>query len=144
MRSLVVYRSTYVSVCSIYRGTHVVYIVTGSRMCYLVSITVFDGDGKVLEAACRTYVCVCVYVCVVSVTVKRPVLPPCVVNGRSRNPLLLSLLLFDFEFVRNFACVCVCMSGTIFSSSFSVCVWLAVSCCLSSSRCFSIFIYICL
>ena len=55
-------------------------------MCYLVSITVFDGDGKVLEAACRTYVCVCVYVCVVSVTVKRPVLPPCVVNGRSRNP----------------------------------------------------------
>ena len=26
-------------------------------------------------------------VCVVSVTVKRPVLPPSVVNGRSRNPL---------------------------------------------------------
>ena len=31
--------------------------------------------------------CVCVCLCVVSVTVKRPVLPPCVVDGRSRNPL---------------------------------------------------------
>ena len=32
-------------------------------------------------------VCVCVCVCVVSVIVKRSVLPPCVVDGRSRNPL---------------------------------------------------------
>ena len=33
-------------------------------------------------------VCVCrVCVCVVSVIVKRPVLPLCVVDGRSRNPL---------------------------------------------------------
>ena len=32
-------------------------------------------------------VCVCVCVCVVSVIVKRPVLPPSVVDGRSRNPL---------------------------------------------------------
>ena len=31
------------------------------------------------------YVCVCV--CVVSVIVKRSVLPPSVVDGRSRNPL---------------------------------------------------------
>ena len=38
-------------------------------------------------------VCVCVCVCVVSVIVKRPVLPPCVVDGRSRNPLYLILLL---------------------------------------------------
>ena len=30
---------------------------------------------------------VCVRVCVVSVIVKRPVLPPSVVDGRSRNPL---------------------------------------------------------
>ena len=30
---------------------------------------------------------VCVCVCVVSVIVKRPVLPPCVVDGRFRNPL---------------------------------------------------------
>ena len=30
---------------------------------------------------------VCVCVCVVSVIVKRPVLPPCAVDGRSRNPL---------------------------------------------------------
>ena len=33
-------------------------------------------------------VCVCcVCVCVVSVIVKRPVLPPCAVDGRSRYPL---------------------------------------------------------
>ena len=32
-------------------------------------------------------VCVCVCVCVVSVIVKHPVLPPSVVDGRSRNPL---------------------------------------------------------
>ena len=31
--------------------------------------------------------CVCVCVCVVSVIVKRPVLPPSVVDGRYRNPL---------------------------------------------------------
>ena len=30
---------------------------------------------------------VCVCVCVVSVIVKRPVLPLCVVDGHSRNPL---------------------------------------------------------
>ena len=30
--------------------------------------------------------CVRACVCVVSVIVKRPVLPPCVVGGRSRNP----------------------------------------------------------
>ena len=31
--------------------------------------------------------CVRACVCVISVIVKRPVLPPCAVNGRSRNPL---------------------------------------------------------
>ena len=36
---------------------------------------------------CGVCVCVCVCVCVVSVIVKRPMLPPCVVDGRSRNPL---------------------------------------------------------
>ena len=43
------------------------------------------------------YVCACVHacvrVCVVGVIVKRPVLPPSVVDGHSRNPLLLLLLL---------------------------------------------------
>ena len=29
----------------------------------------------------------CVCVCTVSVIVKRPMLPPCAVDGRSRNPL---------------------------------------------------------
>ena len=37
--------------------------------------------------ACVHALCVCVCVCVVSVIVKGPVLPPCVVDGRSRNPL---------------------------------------------------------
>ena len=32
-------------------------------------------------------VCVCVCVCVVSLVVKRPVLPPCAVDGRPGNPL---------------------------------------------------------
>ena len=39
------------------------------------------------RARARVCVCVCVCVCVVSVIVKRPVLPPCAVDGRSRNPL---------------------------------------------------------
>ena len=50
-------------------------------------------------------VCVCACVCVVSVIVKRPVLPPSVVDGRSRNPLyyyyyyyFLSLFSFLFFF----------------------------------------------
>ena len=38
-----------------------------------------------VRARARARVCVCV--CVVSVIVKRPVLPPSVVDGRSRNPL---------------------------------------------------------
>ena len=40
-----------------------------------------------VRACVRVYVRVCVRVCVVSVIVKRPVLPPSVVDGRSRNPL---------------------------------------------------------
>ena len=35
----------------------------------------------------RACVRACVCVCVVSVIVKRPVLPPCVADRRSRNPL---------------------------------------------------------
>ena len=37
-------------------------------------------------------VSVCVCLCMVSVTVKRPVLLPCVVDGHSRNPLYYLLL----------------------------------------------------
>ena len=43
----------------------------------------------VCVCAC-VHACVCVCACVVSVTVKCPELPPCVVHRRSRNPLLLS------------------------------------------------------
>ena len=35
----------------------------------------------------RTRAHACVHVCVISVIVKCPVLPPSVVDGRSRNPL---------------------------------------------------------
>ena len=40
-------------------------------------------------------VCVCVCVCVVSVIVKHPVLLPCAVNGRSRNPLLFLFFMYS-------------------------------------------------
>ena len=43
--------------------------------------------SKETDRAVRACVCACVCVCVVSVIVKRPVLPPSVVDGRSRNPL---------------------------------------------------------
>ena len=39
----------------------------------------------------RACVCVCVCVCVASIIVKRPVLPPGVVDGRSRKSSLLLL-----------------------------------------------------
>ena len=53
-----------------------------------VFVCVFSVCARVCACvrACAC-VCVCVCVCVVSVIVKRPVLPPCVVDGRSRNPL---------------------------------------------------------
>ena len=35
--------------------------------------------------------CVCVCVCVVIVIVKRPVLPPCAVDGRSRNLIIITV-----------------------------------------------------
>ena len=59
------------------------------RMCVCVRKRV---RARVHACVCvRAYVCVCVRayvcVCVVSVIVKRPVLPPSVVDGRSRNPL---------------------------------------------------------
>ena len=49
---------------------------------------------RVRDACVRACVraCVCVCVCVVSVIVKRPVLPPSVVDGRSRNPLLIIVI----------------------------------------------------
>ena len=40
-----------------------------------------------VRACVRARVRACVCVCVVSVIVERPVLPPCVVDGRSRNRL---------------------------------------------------------
>ena len=52
----------------------------------------------VCVCACM-HLCVCVYVCVVSDIVKHPVLPPCAVDGRSRNPLyyyLFTSLLTEF------------------------------------------------
>ena len=47
-------------------------------------------------------VCVCVCVCVVGVIVKRPVLPPSVVDGRSRNPLYYYYY-YNYEFILYYA-----------------------------------------
>ena len=43
---------------------------------------------------------VCVCVCVVSVIVKRPVLPPCMVDGRSRNPLYYYYYYYYYYYLR--------------------------------------------
>ena len=77
----------------------------------------------------QLYMCVCV--CVVSVIVKHPVLPPCTVDGRSRNPLYYYYRLRLFvliECVRVlvkticidvcvcvYQCVCVCVCVSIHS-----------------------------
>ena len=60
-----------------------------SRRTCLKIISVFHSRAYPLarraRARVRVYVIVCV--CVVSVIVKRPVLPPCAVDRRSRNPV---------------------------------------------------------
>ena len=61
------------------------YIKLGFRFFSLVQV-IFHSHAHPLVRRC-VCVCVCVSVCVVSVTVKRPVLTPCVVDGRSTNPL---------------------------------------------------------
>ena len=50
----------------------------------------------------EAWVCACMCVCmsVVSVIVKRPVLPPCVVDGRSRNPLYY----YYYSVIQKFIC----------------------------------------
>ena len=50
--------------------------------------SILTGLNRNYDPLCnRPDISPCVCVCVVSVIVKRPVLPPCVVDGRSRNPL---------------------------------------------------------
>ena len=58
-------------------------IPSSDTVCVCVCVCVC---ARARVRAC-VHVCVCVCVCVVSVIVKRPVLPPSVVDGRSRNPL---------------------------------------------------------
>ena len=74
--------------------------------------------------------CVCVCVCVVSVIVKRPVVPPCVVDGRSRNPLYYIYVkkitnkkscIFKSGIVHN---TCVLASSSFFPVGFCLFVWL--------------------
>ena len=55
--------------------------------CVCVCVCVRVRARARARACMRSCVRVCVCVCVVSVIVKRPVLPPSVVDGRSRNPL---------------------------------------------------------
>ena len=54
------------------------------RTCLIIISTLFF-TALPIPSSDALWVCVCV--CVVSDIVKRPVLPPCVVDGRSRNPL---------------------------------------------------------
>ena len=68
-------------------------IPSSDTLCVCVCVCVF-ARARACVCVCAharvracVHVCVCVCVCVVSVIVKRPVLPPSVVDGRSRNPL---------------------------------------------------------
>ena len=56
-----------------------------SRRTCLIIISKLFFTALPIPSSNTVCVCVCVRVCVVSVTVKRPVLPPN--DGRSRNPL---------------------------------------------------------
>ena len=60
---------------------------------YTMCVLVFVCVCVCVRARTRVRACVRVCVCVVSVIVKRPMLPPSVVDGRSRNPLYYYLLL---------------------------------------------------
>ena len=68
-----------------------------------------------VRASACMHACVraCLYVCVFSVTVKCPVLPPCAVHGRSRNPLYyyLSRLL---RYVSSLVLFCCCFHVWLF------------------------------
>ena len=67
------------------------------RVCQCVCVCVC----VCVRACVRACVCVSVCVCVVSVIVKRPVLPPRVVDGRSRNPLYYITYIYVVVFWRN-------------------------------------------
>ena len=58
-----------------------------SRRTCLIIISKLFFSAVPIPSSDAVCVCVCVRVSVVSVIVKRPVLPLCVVDGRSRNPL---------------------------------------------------------
>ena len=57
------------------------------RTCLIISKLFFTAMPIPSSSAVCACVCVCVCVYVISVVVKCPVLPPCAVGGRSRNPL---------------------------------------------------------
>ena len=59
-------------------------------MCY---VCVWCGVSVMSVRVC----CVCVSVCVVSIIVKHPPLPPCAIDGRSRNPLYYYYYYTTFE-----------------------------------------------
>ena len=65
------------------RGTCLIII---SKL-FFTALPIPSSDAECVCLCVCVCVCVCVSVSVVSVIVKRPVLPPCAVDGRSRNPL---------------------------------------------------------
>ena len=57
------------------------------RTCLIIISKLFFTAVPIPSFDTCVFVCVCVCVSVVSVIVKCPVLPPCAVDGHSRNPL---------------------------------------------------------
>ena len=79
------------SVRNLYTGC-VCWEVRGVRVC-VCYVCVWCGVSVVSVRVC----CVCVSVCVVSIIVKHPPLPPCAIDGRSRNPLYYYYYYTTFE-----------------------------------------------
>ena len=67
------------------------------RACVRVSVCLCLCVRECVRACVRACVRVCV-VSVIGVIVKRPVLPPCAVDGRSRNPLYYWFLMAVWTF----------------------------------------------
>ena len=63
-------------------------LITISKL-FFTALPIPSSDTVCVCVRTRVHACACVCACahVVSVIVKRPVLPPSVVDGRSRNPL---------------------------------------------------------
>ena len=74
---------------------------SNSSSSFKVALKTFFSQPRPMCVCVCACVRACVCVCVCGVTVKRPALPPCAVDGRSRNPLYFYYWFFH-PFVRPF------------------------------------------